>query len=256
METDKDVDEDGHKGEDHTDDSTIGDVFSHRRTNLRTADDRATITHIWVLKGFYIGLCNHTSLLQCIVKDGLSLVVHSGIVGLNIPVGRYTHRLSFCTEGNDSGVGWLTGVLTHRVDKGIIEHVAHILSSHFLVERHNIVATTGEVDALAQATHTETNQEEYGSHSPNSEALAICTHEVELSVLHHVARQGGAESKVEPLVLLHAVLVNDASEINSGEERAADTDDERGGETTYRTGTEDIEDDTREDRSEVRVEDS
>ena len=60
---------------------------------------------------------------------------------------------------------------------------------------------------------------------------------------------------VEPAVLGHLLLIDDAGQEDGSEERAAQTDDPRGGETTDQTRTRDEQDDTRDERGEVGVED-
>ena len=77
-----------------------------------------------------------------------------------------------------------------------------------------------------------------------------------MHVLHQVLREVGVELQTEPLVFLEAVLVNETGEEHCCEERAEDTNDPRGGEALDRTCTEVEQNDTGDDRSEVRVEDS
>ena len=83
----------------------------------------------------------------------------------------------------------------------------------------------------------------------------VGTHEVEVCALHEVLRERCGESEVLPLVALHLTVVDQTCHKDGSEEADTDTDDKGGGETADRTSTEDVEDDTGDQRRQVRVED-
>ena len=114
--------------------------------------------------------------------------------------------------------------------EGSLEHLAHALRLNGLLELQHVVASAGEVDALAEAAHGEAADEHHRDDCPCDERHLVLAHEVDFRVLQHVARYGGGERQVEPLVALELVLVDHAGHVDGGEERAAQTDDERGGE--------------------------
>ena len=199
-------------------------LLSHRRTDLGRRDDGTASALVRILECLNVFLADEVGLLQCGVEDGLSLVVNLGVVGLDIPVGRDTNGLTLSTQGDDAGVGLLVSLLANGVDKGSGKCLAHILDVGFLVEHHHVVATTGEVDTLAQAANGERDAEDDGSHAPDDERLPIGAHEVEVGVLHEVLGVGSDEGEVGPLVLLQHVLIDQTGQEHGGEERAEDTD--------------------------------
>ena len=193
--------------------------------------------------------------MEGVVEDGLCAVVLHRVVGLNIVVGRDTDGLAVRTEGDDGSRGLLASVRTRSVDECAIEQLAHALYLRGLVEGHDIVASTREVDTLAEAADGEAADEDHGGNAAEREALLAHLHEAEVYILHQVLADGGVELLVEPAVLGHLLLIDDAGQEDGSEERAAQTDDPRGGETTDRTRTRDEQDDTRDERGEVGVED-
>ena len=177
MESHEDIYEDGNQGEDNADDGTVCDILSYRRTNLCTADNRTAGAHVWVLECCYILLCHKVCLRHGLEQDILAFVVNSRVIRLNLVVGRYTDGLTVSSKGNSAHVG--------------IAECSGKCSAHFLwlnsfLQFHNIVATTGEVDALAQSANTEADDEQYSCNAPNGECLLVGTHEVEVGILHEV----------------------------------------------------------------------
>ena len=77
-----------------------------------------------------------------------------------------------------------------------------------------------------------------------------------MGLLHQVLRVSSYEGQVRPLVLRQHEVVNQTSHEHSGEERYEDTDDPGRSEALHRTCTEVEQDDTCDQRREVRVEDS
>lgn len=207
-------------------------------------DDGTTLTDIRVLEGVHTCLVDETSFLQCVIKDRLCLVVDLWVVGLDIPVGGDTDGLAVGTEGDDAGVSILAGILANGVDEGSAKGYTDLLDGHCLVEGHHVVTSSSEVDALAESTDSEADDEQDGGNPPDGKRLLIHTHEVELGVLHHVTAVSGREGEVLPLVFLHLGIVDQTGHEDSGEEGYADTDHQSSCETTDRTCTEDVQDDT------------
>ena len=246
-ETEQDVEEDGDKGDDDRNDSAIGDVLSHRRSYLLRRNDGTAFAHIRILERLHAGLADEAVLLQCVIENGLTLVVGCGRVRLNLIVRRDTDGLTVGTEGNGRSVAFGISLSNDRTD---------FLRLHTLLECHHVVTTTSEVDALAESANGKADAEDDSSNSHGYEGLLVERHERNLHVLHQVLRQRSGEGESEPLVVLVTVLVDDTGQEHSGEERAEDTDDPSGGEALHRTCTEIEQDDTGDDTRQVRVEDS
>ena len=134
------------------------------------------------------------------------------------------------------------------------QSLVHLFGLNSFFKLKHIVATTGEVDAATQSTNGEEADEDEGHYSPQNEGLLVGTDDVEVLILHEVARDRRSKGQVQPLVLIHAVLVNKACEEHGGEERAADTDDKCDGEATHGPCTDDGKDDTSENTGQVGVE--
>lgn len=193
--------------------------------------------------------------MQSRIKDGLSLVVLRRIIAVDIPVGAHTDRLAIRTEGDDCRCSELALVVALRVDKCVLQDRTDRLYRNRLVERHHIVATTGEVDALAQTTCSEADDSDEDSHSVASEAHLVHGHELVVGVLHEVLREPSPEPQVHPLAVVELVFVEQTCQIDSGEEVTNNTDDPGCSEATDRTGTDNEQDDTCDQRGEVGVED-
>ena len=164
-EKEQDVEEDEEQSQGHTDDGAVGDVLSHGRSYLGRADDGSARTDIRVLEGLYVGLADEASLVEGVVEDGLCAVVLHRVVGLNIVVGRDADGLAVRTEGDDGSRGLLASVRTRSVDECAIEQLAHALYLRGLVEGHDIVASTREVDTLAEAADGEAADEDHGGNA-------------------------------------------------------------------------------------------
>ena len=107
-----------------------------------------------------------------------------------------------------------------------------------MCELYHIVATTREVDTLAQAA---AGDEEHGHNDSNdcnhcSISSFAFANEVELGVLHPVLCPAGGESGggIAKAVLVDPVLKNEAGHKHGCEERAANADDQGDGETANR----------------------
>ena len=183
------------------------------------------------------------------------MVVFSRIVGIDIVVSGYTDGVALRSQGDDIGGGKFAGILSIGIDKRILQYLANLLDMYRFIQRNDIVATSGEVNALAQSANSETNDADNNGNAPCGEALLVHAHEVPVCVLQHVLADGSMEFLVEPFVFLQTVLVDDTSYEHCGEERANQTDDPSGGEASDGTRTRYKEDDTGDERGEVGVED-
>ena len=67
------------------------------------------------------------------------------------------------------------------------QSVGHFLRLYGLLQLDDIVATTGEVDALAQSTECEADTKHHNCNAGNGECLAIHRHETEVGTLHKLA---------------------------------------------------------------------
>ena len=113
------------------------DILSDRRSNLCRGDDRAALTDIWVLEGSEVFLINEVCLLEHVVENLLCLVVHRRVVRLNLVVGRDTDCLTVCTKSESRCVISL---------ESTAERLTNLLWLYCLLECHNIVATSSEVN--------------------------------------------------------------------------------------------------------------
>ena len=84
--------------------------------------------------------------MQTLVEDVLYLVVDGRVVRLNLIVGRDTDSLAVGTECKRIDVG----TAEERTQSG-----SYLLGLYLLLKNDNIVAATGKVDTLAQATYEE-----------------------------------------------------------------------------------------------------
>ena len=98
--------------------------------------------------------------MQTLVEDVLYLVVNCRIVRLDLIVGRDTYGLAVSTEGE--------GVDSSSLEVGH-ERCLDILRLYLLLKHYNVVATTGEVDALAQATDGEAANHKYDDGGKDTE---------------------------------------------------------------------------------------
>ena len=94
----------------------------------------------------------------------------------------------------------------------------YILWLYCLLQLHGIVATSGEVDALAQAANEEAYDEYCNKNTSDGECLLVHVHEADIVVLQEVARDAGCEVLVQPLVLSETVLVDKTCEVNGCKE--------------------------------------
>ena len=95
-----------------------------------------------ILEGLNTCLADETALLQCVVEDGLSLVVNSRTVRLDIPVGRYADGLAISTQSDNAGVSILAGILTDGVNEGTSQSSTDVLYVSLLIQCYYIVTTT------------------------------------------------------------------------------------------------------------------
>ncbi len=225
----------------------MGDVLGNRRTDFRRTDDRATFADVGVLERCHIGLADQSGLLQTFVEHGLGFVIDGCAVRFNLVVGGHTNRFVVRTECECARVA---------ARESLGEDATNLLRLNGVLELNHVVATAREVDAAAQ-THRCKADSEHGDGTDDNPARGLpCRHEAELRVLQQVLRPRRAEREAEPTVFVHLVFIDDAREEHGGEERADDTDDPSRGETANRTRTEHIENHTRDNRSQVRVENS
>ena len=178
----------------------------------------------------------------------LDFLVNLHTLLVDAVVGGDAHLVALGTQVDGSGLHFLTR-------EGSLQDALYLAGLGRLVELHHVVAATGEIDALAEATCQHEAHAGHSQDGKDGEAGLPGTHELIGRVLEELAGQGSGEGDVEPLVLGHATLEYHACHEDSGKEAHDDTDDERSGETTDRTCTEVEEDDTRDDRGQVGVED-
>ena len=122
------------------------DVLSHCRTYLCRRYDRTACAYVRILECLNAFLCYETSAVETLVEYVLYLVVDSRVVRLNLVVGRDADCLAVGTE--------CECVYCCALEERY-EGFLHLLRLCLLLEHHYVVATTSEVDTLAQATYEE-----------------------------------------------------------------------------------------------------
>ncbi len=161
------------------------------------------------------------ALLKGLIEDCLDFVVHRGVVAINLIVCGDAHGLAIGAEGQYRHIG---------VANISLNQLANIFGHHLLFKLHGIIATTGEIDAAAQAAHAEADGQQHNHYAPDGEALLVSTHKFEMSVLHQILGEASGESEVEPLVFVEEMLEHDTGEPNGGEHTGQQTDNQCGGE--------------------------
>ena len=184
--------------------------------------------------------------IECLVEHGLDFAVDVRVVLLDAVVGRDTHLAVVRSQGNDLNVA---------VAEFLGESLAYGLRLGILLEGHDEVASAGEVDALAQSADGERSDADGDEDAEDGEVAFHVSHEVILRVDHQVLGEPCGERQVQPLVLVHVVLVHQTGEEHGGEEGAGNTDDEGRGEAADGARTEEEQDDTGDDGGQVGVED-
>ena len=239
-ETNEDVNEDGDEGQDDTPDSTLSDIRCYGRTYLLAADDRAASTLITIDEVLQCKVvCQQISAFKSLEEFALDLAINLDVVLLNAVVRRDTNGLSFCTQSNCRGV---------TLGECLRKQAANGLWLHLVLEHYHEVATTSKVDTLAEATSQHEGNADNCQCAEDCEALLVLAHEIEVRVLEgNLVANSSTESESEPLILLHNLGVNYASQEYCGKEADTDTDKQCGCETADRTCTEVVKDDSRND---------
>ena len=125
-----------------------------------------------------------------------------------------------------------------------------------VVELNDIVATTREVDTWIELTSSKRNCNNCNSHSNYDEAHLARADEVEVRVNPKFLGERSAEGGVLEFTAVDEPFEHDARKEYGSEERANNTDNQSCSEALDRTCTVQEQNQTSDDRSEVRVEDS
>ena len=164
----------------------MSDVLSNGRTDLSGADDRTTLAHVRILEVINIGLCHDACILKGFEENLLSLVVNGRIVRVNLIVCGYTDAVTFCSQCDSSGIGNLFCSIGILLDKCLVQDLTYLLRFYRLLELHDVVTSTCEIDTWVKLVDEEADEDNNSCNTPNGKCLLVHTHEVHMGVLQHV----------------------------------------------------------------------
>ena len=126
-------------------------------------------------------------------------------------------------------------------------------SVNVLVEEDDVVTTTGEVDTGLQFQSEEGDDGDADKRTRNDVEGFLGFQEIEMDFGKCV--HGDAVTEFQFLAFVQSRIEHHAGDEDSREERGEDTDNQGGGETLNRTGTEDVEHDTGNQGGDVTIDD-
>ena len=246
LESERDVETDGDKREEHRIDCVVGHILCDRGTDLVRRNDTVYI----LLRAD-----------EAIERDGIGVEALESLVEQGVYLGRsLLRRIVELVLGYDTHLVAAT-VLLHLVrlhglviaDKGLVEGLADILYRDIAVETHHVRTAAGKVDTRIQAVENKRDQRYDDQRTRDNIRYLALVDEIERYVRKPILRPRTRERYRAPLV--DDPLKQHASDEDRAVERSQDTDDKRGGEALNGTRTEDEEHDTRDDRGKVTVDD-
>ena len=246
-----DVSEDDDEGKDDGDDGVAPDVACDGSAHLVGGDD--TVGVLQGLGEVCEGHILHEHSLQGLEEHSFDFSIHGRGLVFDL-VGSGDLHLAVATEllhlhrrGLDVIVGCGSGV-EHLVDS-----VTHVFSKHGLVEADHIGAATGEIDTIGKALGEDAGERDDNHDAGDDIRPLASAEEVDVCVLEEVLREVVLEGDV--LALGHAAVDDEAGDEDGGEHRSDDTDDQGGGKSLDRAGTEEEEHETGEQGSDLAVDD-
>ena len=132
-------------------------------------------------------------------------------------------------------------------------HSAEVLPDGNIVTAES---KSGEINTFAQTAYKQRCDTYHQQDPEYREGFLIRAHELVMRIMQELTRKRRRKRQVHPFLLIQEVLVHDTGQIYSRKEGYQDTDNQRRGKSTDRTCSEIIQDDTRNDRSQVGVENS
>ena len=170
-------------------------------------------------------------ILETFVEKTCDLVLYAFALVSDLVAGRDTQLRGVVDCDDLYRDGLVVGFLLEEVCKFLLDSLA----VNILLELHNIVAATREVDTLVHAADCERCDTDHDEGDPYHRCCLPLAEEVDLRVGEEVAAHAGGECHAGVAAVLGDEVKRYAGQEDCCEERADDTDDKRCGKALDRT---------------------